>query len=272
MSFYRMRSKIVFSPTDRSFSDIYFEELPADSIDLNYHVSTIGESQSWTQKDLDSLVSKLYLEDMDFEKPLWRFFIINGMADGRHMLLVVVDHSIGDGASLMNILLSMVDEIDGRPLSHQSVIPRRREQTKDPFLLRRLAVIAEGTIRGVIAATFPPDPPNPLKLAEFRDAMSERRCATTAKICLAEVKAVRSERSPWWIRNAVCPAGVTEIASPAKESREAARPPTCPCGPRSPSLRRRRDGMQSACAVGVHMMACYGPSCPWSRVVKGLGS
>jgi hypothetical protein len=191
LSFPRMRSKIKFSPTDRSFSDIFFQELPEDSIDFNYHVCSIGESHSWTQNDLDSLLSKLYMEDMDFEKPLWRFFVINNMADGRHTLLAVLDHSIGDGASLLNILLSMANEADGSPLSMQDILPRRRGNQAEPMLLRRLAVILEGTIRGIMAATFPPDPPNPLKLASLRDAMSERRCATTAKISLAEVKAVR---------------------------------------------------------------------------------
>ena len=195
--FYRMRSKMIFSPKDKSFSDIYFQELPLEDIDLDYHVSSLGESHPWTQTDIDSLMSKMYMEDMDYTKPLWRFFVINGMADGRNLMIVVVDHSIGDGASLMNILLSMVDEADGKPLSKQDILPRRREQTADPVLLRRLAILAQGTFNGLMAATFPPDPPNPLKLAAFRDAKSERLSAVTAKISMAEVKAVRFEQPPF---------------------------------------------------------------------------
>ena len=128
---------------------------------------------------------------MDFDKPLWRFCVINNMADGRHMLLAVVDHAIGDGASMMNMLLSMLDEADGRPISKFDILPRRRERAAHPTLLRRSAAMFEGTLRGIMAATFPPDPPNSLKLATLKLAISERRCATTAKISLTEVKAVR---------------------------------------------------------------------------------
>ncbi len=128
---------------------------------------------------------------MDFDKPLWRFCIINNMADGRHMLLAVVDHAIGDGASMMNILMSMLDEADGRPISKLDILPHRRERAAHPTLLCRVAGIVEGTLRGIIAATFPPDPPNSLKLATLKLAITERRCATTSKISLDEVKAVR---------------------------------------------------------------------------------
>jgi hypothetical protein len=190
-----MRSKIVFAPKERSFSDVFFQQLPIEAIDLDYHVCLLGETKPWNQCDLDDLMSKLYMEDMDFDKPLWRFFVINNMADGRHMLIAVVDHAIGDGASMINILLSVLDEADGRPISKLDILPHRRERAVHPTLLRRAAGVVEGTFRGIIAATFPPDPPNSLKLATLKLAISERRCATTSKISLAEVKAIRCWQS-----------------------------------------------------------------------------
>jgi hypothetical protein len=191
-----MRSKIIFAPKERSFSDVFFQQLPMESIDLDYHVRLLGKSKPWSQCDLDDLMTKLYIEDMDFDKPLWRFFVINNMADGRHMLIAVVDHAIGDGASMMNILLSMLDEADGRPISKVGdILPQRRVRAAHPTFLSRAAGMVEGTFRGIIAATFPPDPPNALKLPTLNRAISERRCATTSKIALADVKAVRCRSS-----------------------------------------------------------------------------
>ena len=103
----RFRSQIVLNPLDPA--SVFFKELPLQSIDLSYHVSEVGVGERWTAGDTDAFISLLHAEDMDPSKPPFRLFVINDMIDGRSVLLASIDHTIGDGAMLMDVLLGALD-------------------------------------------------------------------------------------------------------------------------------------------------------------------
>jgi hypothetical protein len=90
----RFRSKMEFSPSQPSLFDIFFEEQSPSDIDLNYHV-TMVKGSNWHSADLEDFISKMYMEDMDLDRPLWRMYIINNMADTRHVLLTSINHALG---------------------------------------------------------------------------------------------------------------------------------------------------------------------------------
>jgi hypothetical protein len=90
----RFRSKMTFSSLQPSLSDIFFELQSPSDIDLNYHV-TIVEGSNWHLADFEEFISKIYMEDMDRDRPLWRMYVINDMADKRHMLLTSINHALG---------------------------------------------------------------------------------------------------------------------------------------------------------------------------------
>ena len=64
----RFRSKAVLNPSNPK--EVYFEELLAEDIDMNYHVQ-LKESIGWTDNEVDVFMKELYARDMDADKPLW---------------------------------------------------------------------------------------------------------------------------------------------------------------------------------------------------------
>jgi hypothetical protein len=90
----RFRSKMTFSSSQPSLFDIFFEEQSPSDVDLNYHV-TMVEGSNWHLADIEEFISKIYMEDMVLDRPLWRMYIINDMADKRHMLLTSINHALG---------------------------------------------------------------------------------------------------------------------------------------------------------------------------------
>jgi len=101
--FPRFRSKVAFDSSQRFLSAISFQELPLGDIDLEYHVQEAGRGKSWGAPELDAFISQIYSQDMDHEKPLWQFYVINQMADGSDMLMAVIDHAIGDGTTMVEV-------------------------------------------------------------------------------------------------------------------------------------------------------------------------
>jgi hypothetical protein len=102
----RFRSKMTFSSSQPSLFDIFFEEKSPSDVDLNYHV-TMVEGCNWRLTDLEEFLSKIYMEDMDLDRPLWRMYIINDMADKRHMLLTSINHALGTQPHPMRATLSL---------------------------------------------------------------------------------------------------------------------------------------------------------------------
>lgn len=101
--FPRFRSKVVFDGSQKFLNAISFHELPLGNIDLEYHVQEAGAGERWGTPELDAFISQIYTQNMDYEKPLWQFYIISQMADGSDMLMAVFDHTIGDGTTLVEV-------------------------------------------------------------------------------------------------------------------------------------------------------------------------
>ena len=97
VEFQRFRSKVIMEK-----NEIFFQELPLDSIDMHYHCHEVN-SQGWTQKDLDMFLSTLYKENKPSCAPLWMFYVLNDLADGRSCLVANIDHCIGDGITMVQV-------------------------------------------------------------------------------------------------------------------------------------------------------------------------
>ena len=48
----------------------------------NYHFRVVP-SEGWGQADIDRFLSEEYNKDKDPDRPLWIFYVLNGLADGR---------------------------------------------------------------------------------------------------------------------------------------------------------------------------------------------
>jgi hypothetical protein len=102
----RFRSKIVLEG-----SKILFHELSESEISMDYHVQEI-DATGWDQSHIDNFLSSKYNEDKSPDSPLWIFYILQNLADGRHCIIANIDHCIGDGITMVQVLLSLLDDTD----------------------------------------------------------------------------------------------------------------------------------------------------------------
>lgn len=95
--FQRFRSKVVLQN-----NAVFFQELCLADIDMELHCQEV-QADGWTQADLDAFLSSQYQVSKSIHAPLWVFYVLNGLADGRSCLVANVDHSIGDGATMIEV-------------------------------------------------------------------------------------------------------------------------------------------------------------------------
>jgi hypothetical protein len=92
----------------------YFETIPDDEIEMNYHFRTPFENTDGTlttQDQVNLTLAHMYDKKMDRNKPLWYMIYIDNVEDGSSVLMAAIDHGIGDGASLVETLLRLADEV-----------------------------------------------------------------------------------------------------------------------------------------------------------------
>lgn len=96
--------------------------------DLEAHVHHISLPKPGRIRELLSIVSKLHSGLMDRAKPLWEFYLIDGVEDGRIAVYSRIHHALVDGVAGMRMLQkSMSTSPDVRDtLPFWSIPPRRR--------------------------------------------------------------------------------------------------------------------------------------------------
>ena len=106
-----------------------WEELPAESIDLDYHVRHSALPRPGGERELGTLVSRLHSNSMDMMRPLWECHVIEGLADNRFALYFKVHHACLDGVSGIRRLQRMLSPDPARSDCPPFwVAPSQREQ------------------------------------------------------------------------------------------------------------------------------------------------
>lgn len=77
-------------------------------IDLDEHVQTLTLESPGDQSALESTVSRLMSTPLPYDKPLWRFYLVEDY-QGKSAMISRLHHAIGDGVALMMVLLSLTD-------------------------------------------------------------------------------------------------------------------------------------------------------------------
>lgn len=176
--------------TTYNLGKVYCRELAKEEVDMEYHVVDIDDAEDvpivgpWDSAKVSELASWLYTHPHSKERPLWRFYVIQNMEDGRSLLFGDIDHSIGDGLSLVNCLLSLLEVADEGTRPH----PKKRDPTQGVGILTRIAAAVSGTVRGILGSALPADVPNALKLKDPRNPTRAKTSASSPPIPLSEVK------------------------------------------------------------------------------------
>jgi WS/DGAT/MGAT family acyltransferase len=73
-------------------------------VDLDYHVRRRALPEPAGMAELWELVSRLHSAPLDATRPLWQFYLIEGLADGRYAVYIKIHQAFGDGISAMRLL------------------------------------------------------------------------------------------------------------------------------------------------------------------------
>ena len=76
------------------------------NLDLDYHLKQIALPAPGDQAALQELASQLASTQLDLERPLWQFHLVEGYGEGS-ALICRLHHCIGDGIALVHVLLSL---------------------------------------------------------------------------------------------------------------------------------------------------------------------
>jgi len=80
-----------------------------DDIDLDYHVRYMVLPKPGTMQQLEALAARLHSMLLDRSRPLWEFYVIEGLADGRIGFYGKVHHAAVDGQAGVAMATSMFD-------------------------------------------------------------------------------------------------------------------------------------------------------------------
>ncbi len=80
-----------------------------DDIDLDYHIRHTVLPKPGTMAQLEALAARLHSSLLDRSRPLWEFYVIEGLADGRLGFYSKVHHSAVDGQAAVAMGNSVYD-------------------------------------------------------------------------------------------------------------------------------------------------------------------
>ncbi len=80
-----------------------------DDIDIDYHVRYLVLNKPGTMAQLEALAARLHSSLLDRSRPLWEFYVIDGLADGRIGFYSKVHHAAVDGQAAVAMGNSVFD-------------------------------------------------------------------------------------------------------------------------------------------------------------------
>lgn len=222
----RLRHRVVESAG--SLSPPVWVEDP--DFDLSYHVRHVALPRNGSMRQLTDLATLIASDPFDRHRPLWQFWIVDGLRGGRGALIQKLHHTLADGEGSLAIALTYLDlERDAPdpepvvPLDPGSTgTPGPSPSAEDPSsapgsdVLRDLVTgslrLPLGLIRQVRDLLADP--------AHLPDTTGE--LARSVRSALSELTEVDRARSPLWTRRSLR-RHLEVLRAPFAETKDAAR-------------------------------------------------
>ena len=112
--------KLALMPFDLA-NPVWIED---DDLDIDYHVRHTVLPKPGTQEQLEALAARLHSSLLDRSRPLWEFYVIEGLADGTMGFYTKVHHAAIDGQAGVALGNAMLD-ITPVPRAVKPPRPRR---------------------------------------------------------------------------------------------------------------------------------------------------
>jgi diacylglycerol O-acyltransferase len=134
-----LTQRVVRAPFDMTWP-ILVED---DRFDLDRHVVRVALPAPGTDDQLDAFVSEFLSRTLSPQRPLWQLLIIEGLEDGRAVLVVKMHHALADGVSFAETIANFFDiSPDVRPPAERSDV-----DDDEPTVTTSLGLLRQGLAR-----------------------------------------------------------------------------------------------------------------------------
>ncbi len=116
----------------------------AAQVDLQHHVQRVLLPAPGTRTQLEAAVARLHALPLDRSRPLWQFFVLEGLADGRCALYSKVHHAAVDGVAGVALAQALLDT---SPIASEVPPSRARRRTPPPGPARLLGAVLTSNAR-----------------------------------------------------------------------------------------------------------------------------
>jgi len=137
----------------------HFEEVPVDD---GYHFEVACYGKRATQDDLNEVVASINTWPFHADKPLWKVIHVPEFIDGTSVIIVCVNHAIGDGVALVNVFVKLCDIEED--LKQRASHTGKRKTGPPVSVATKAKMAVYGTYEAMFATMFRNDYKNALKL------------------------------------------------------------------------------------------------------------
>jgi diacylglycerol O-acyltransferase len=110
-----------------------------DDVDIDYHIRRVMLSKPGTFRQLEQLVGRLHSSLLDRSRPLWEFYVIEGLHTGQPAIYAKVHHAAVDGQAGVALAKAIYDIT---PEPRQIKLPRRQRTHQYQLGVAELATAA----------------------------------------------------------------------------------------------------------------------------------
>jgi diacylglycerol O-acyltransferase len=111
-----------------------------DEMELDYHIRHLGLPKPGTMKQLEELVGRLHSNFLDRSRPLWEFYVIDGLENKRIAIYTKIHHAAVDGGAGM-VLTQMMYDTTPTPRKVEPPPPKAEGEGDPPDGLRLLGAV-----------------------------------------------------------------------------------------------------------------------------------
>ncbi|CAK9000917.1 Diacylglycerol O-acyltransferase [Durusdinium trenchii] len=185
----RFRSRVKVSKVLRR---MYWEELDLADFDIDYHLQIQDAEKPLSRDGVRSFLENMYADwEPDMTRSPWQLILLPRLEEGGALLVSRMNHCIGDGVAMVEILMRLLDPMDEEEKEKAKVRPKRRVKSRfGP--LNKSRIFLKGFFKGFTAPIDRDDPPNSFQRKNFV-ASTKRRYALTPEVPLDKIKQIKDK-------------------------------------------------------------------------------
>lgn len=111
------------------------------AFDVHSHLHRVRLAKPGTMRELTTLIGELHGQPLDRQRPLWDAWVVQGLADGRLVVLIKFSHAITDGVGAVTSMLPELLTVD--PGAEFAAAPERAQASMPGTTARVWDVIDE---------------------------------------------------------------------------------------------------------------------------------